>query len=74
MLGDGWFPTYMPLGRYKKELKVVKDAVKRAGRDPESVTPAMWCYVVIDEDPEECRSSCLPDDQGFHADYAILRV
>ncbi len=54
-LGDGWFPTYMPLERYKEGLKIVRDEARRAGRDPESVTPAMWCYTVIDEDPEECR-------------------
>ncbi len=54
-LGDGWFPTYMPLQNYKEGLRIVQDAAREAGRSPEEITPAMWCYVVIDKEAEECK-------------------
>ena len=53
-LGDGWLPANLDLDRYKKGLRIVRDSAKRAGRDPDEITPALFTRAVLDEDHEEC--------------------
>ena len=46
--GDGWFPTFpMSPEVYAEKLAVVRAAAASAGRDPESITPALQSFVVI---------------------------
>ncbi len=53
-LGDGWIPACVPVDEYGEMLKIIKDSAKRAGRDPDEITPALFTYVVIDREHEEC--------------------
>jgi len=53
-LGDGWLPSQLEVDEYAEKLKIVKDSAKKVGRDPETITPALFISVVIDEDHEEC--------------------
>jgi phthiodiolone/phenolphthiodiolone dimycocerosates ketoreductase len=52
-LADGWLPWFMPVEEFTAGLQRIHAAARGAGRDPEAITPAMWCYVVVDEDHEE---------------------
>lgn len=45
-LGDGWLPTAMPLDEYRHKLESISEAARKAGRDPEVIEPAMFCYCV----------------------------
>ncbi|MFO7795808.1 MAG: LLM class flavin-dependent oxidoreductase [Promethearchaeati archaeon] len=53
-LADGWLPAYSSPKAYKKRLEKIKESAKKDGRDPESITPALFCYLVIDEDHNAC--------------------
>ena len=53
-LGDGWLPSWMDLDFYREGLGIIRDSAKRAGRDPDEITPALYTYVFLDEDHEEC--------------------
>jgi len=53
-LGDGWLPANLDLNRYKDGLRIVRDSAKRAGRNPDEITPALFTRAVLDEDHEEC--------------------
>ncbi len=53
-LGDGWLPANLDLDLYREGLGIIRDSAKRAGRDPDEITPALYTYVFLDEDHEEC--------------------
>jgi len=53
-LGDGWLPTNFDPNTYKEKLKIIHDSAKKAGRDPNQITPGLWCNVVVDEEHGEC--------------------
>jgi phthiodiolone/phenolphthiodiolone dimycocerosates ketoreductase len=53
-LADGWLPAYSDPEAYKYRLNQIKNAAKKAGRDPEAITPALFSYLVIDEDHNVC--------------------
>ncbi|MCW4055224.1 MAG: LLM class flavin-dependent oxidoreductase [Candidatus Bathyarchaeota archaeon] len=53
-LGDGWLPAVLDTKFYEKGLRKIRDSAKRAGRNPDEITPALWCYTVFDEDHTEC--------------------
>ena len=53
-LGDGWLPVYSDLEDYKYRLNIIRNAAKKAGRDPESITPGLYSFVVIDDDHNTC--------------------
>ncbi|MEM2943029.1 MAG: LLM class flavin-dependent oxidoreductase, partial [Candidatus Bathyarchaeia archaeon] len=53
-LADGWLPEHLDVDEYSEKLRKVADAAKRAGRDPECVTPALMTSLVISEDHEDC--------------------
>jgi len=53
---DGWLPAYSSPEAYKERLTKIQDSAKKAGRDPNSITPALFCYLVIDDDHNECEN------------------
>jgi len=53
-LGDGWIPTNLTVETYKEKLAIIKDSAKKAGRDLEDFTPALWRNLIIDEDHNAC--------------------
>jgi len=53
-LGDGWLPSNVDPDQYKEGLGIIRESAKRADRDPNEITPALWCYTILDEDHEEC--------------------
>ncbi|MFX1463481.1 MAG: LLM class flavin-dependent oxidoreductase [Promethearchaeota archaeon] len=53
-LGDGWLPAYSDPKAYKYRLNHIQNAAKKAGRDPDEITPGFWSYLVIDEDHNKC--------------------
>ncbi|TAK31094.1 MAG: LLM class flavin-dependent oxidoreductase [Chloroflexota bacterium] len=55
-LADGWLPTKMEPDEYGEKLQIVRNAAKAVDRDPDAITPAMWTYLVIDEDPQACEA------------------
>jgi len=55
-LADGWLPAYSSPKAYKKRLEKIRESAKKVGRDPESITPALFCYLVIDEDHNACEN------------------
>lgn len=45
--GDAWFPGFAHLPHeYSQRLEVIRSAASDAGRDPMSITPALWIPVV----------------------------
>ncbi|TFF97831.1 MAG: LLM class flavin-dependent oxidoreductase [Promethearchaeota archaeon] len=53
-LADGWFPAYSTPTQYNEKLKIIKSSAKNVDRDPNSITPALFSYVIIDDDHGEC--------------------
>jgi phthiodiolone/phenolphthiodiolone dimycocerosates ketoreductase len=53
-LGDGWLPAYADPNSYKENLKIIKSSAKKAGRNPDEITPALFSYVYIDESHDVC--------------------
>ena len=53
-LGDGWLPGNVGVDLYKEGLKIIQESAKKADRDPNEITPALFAYTVSDEDHEEC--------------------
>jgi len=47
---DGWFPVAPAAGDFATGLAHVRDIAKTAGRDPASVTGAMYVTIALDED------------------------
>jgi phthiodiolone/phenolphthiodiolone dimycocerosates ketoreductase len=59
--GDAWLPGFPQRpGEYKQRLEVVRAAASDAGRDPMSITPAAWLFVLTGrtrDDVEEALNS-----------------
>ncbi|NVM01914.1 MAG: LLM class flavin-dependent oxidoreductase [Candidatus Helarchaeota archaeon] len=53
-LGDGWLPVNLDTNSYKEGLNIIKSSAKKAGRNPAEITPALYSYIIIDEDYDEC--------------------
>jgi phthiodiolone/phenolphthiodiolone dimycocerosates ketoreductase len=53
-LGDGWFPAYSDPESYKYRLDQIKKSAKKANRDPEKIVPALFSYLLIDEEHNVC--------------------
>jgi alkanesulfonate monooxygenase SsuD/methylene tetrahydromethanopterin reductase-like flavin-dependent oxidoreductase (luciferase family) len=51
-LGDGWMPFFSTPGYYTKRLDYLKAHAAGSGRDPESIEPTGWVYLVITDDAE----------------------
>ena len=54
-LYDGWLPYPPDLADYLSGLDRIRAAATEAGRDPETITPALFATVYIDDDPERAR-------------------
>jgi phthiodiolone/phenolphthiodiolone dimycocerosates ketoreductase len=54
-LGDGWLPVVIDPTSYKDKLKVIRTAARKIGRDPDEITPALYCLTISDEETEVCR-------------------
>ncbi len=68
-LCDGWLPVNLDLKSYEKGLKIVRDSAKKAGRNPDEITPALCSYLIIDEDPDEC---CRLVDTPLSKNYILV--
>ncbi|TFF90014.1 MAG: LLM class flavin-dependent oxidoreductase [Promethearchaeota archaeon] len=53
-LADGWLPAYSDPTSYKERLNKIKNSAKKAGRNPEDITPGLFTYLIIDEDHNVC--------------------
>ncbi|MFX1374330.1 MAG: LLM class flavin-dependent oxidoreductase [Promethearchaeota archaeon] len=53
-MADGWLPAYSDPASYKYRLDQIKKSAKKAGRDHEEITPALFSYLIIDEDHNVC--------------------
>lgn len=53
-LGDGWLPAILDVDFYKQGLAAIRQAARKADRNPDEITPALWCYTVLDENRSEC--------------------
>ncbi|TFG03257.1 MAG: LLM class flavin-dependent oxidoreductase, partial [Promethearchaeota archaeon] len=53
-LGDGWLPAYSSFESYKNHLEIIRNSAKKANRNPDEITPALFSYVYIDEDHDAC--------------------
>jgi probable F420-dependent oxidoreductase len=49
-LYDGWFPNLPTPEEFPAQFAEVKDAAKKAGRDPSKITGAMYLTLAIDDD------------------------
>jgi len=52
-LGDGWIPILINPKAYKEKLEIIRNSAKKAGRNPDEITPALIACVIIDEKREE---------------------
>jgi phthiodiolone/phenolphthiodiolone dimycocerosates ketoreductase len=51
---DGWLPTYPGSTQVWSQLyEQIVVAARDAGRDPDAITPAVWCLLIVDEDEAE---------------------
>ena len=53
-LGDGWLPIGPNPEEYKSKLEKIRSTAKKEDRDPDKITPALFLYVIIDENKDEC--------------------
>jgi phthiodiolone/phenolphthiodiolone dimycocerosates ketoreductase len=55
--GDGWYP-YAPLSaeEYAAKLEIIRAAARKAGRDPQAITPSLEQYVVVAPKEHEARA------------------
>lgn len=53
-LGDGWLPVIIAPNSYKEKLQIIQNVAKKAGRDPDQITPALYCLTISDESSEAC--------------------
>ena len=55
--GEGWYPTMVTTPEeYAEHLKVVRDAARAAGRDPDAITPALHRFTVIGRTEQEVQA------------------
>ena len=56
-IADGWIPMAPPLtpDTYKENLEKILEWAKYYGREPESIEPALFTYVVVAEDRDKAR-------------------
>ncbi len=53
-LGDGWLPAYSDPESYKFRLNHIKNSAKKANRDPNEIVPALFSFLLIDEEHNVC--------------------
>jgi phthiodiolone/phenolphthiodiolone dimycocerosates ketoreductase len=69
--GDAWLPGFPQRPHeYQQRLEVVRTAASDAGRDPMSITPAAWLFVMTGrtrDDVEEALNSDIAKSFGLNA-------
>jgi len=55
-LYDGWFPNGPTAAAYPRQWQEVLDAARAAGRDPRTLTGAMYLTLAIDEDADRAEA------------------
>jgi len=53
-LGNGWIPEHLEIDEYFEKLEKIREVSRRAGRELESVTPALFTSLIISEEHEDC--------------------
>jgi len=56
-LGDGWQPFFSTPAYYTKRLNYLKAHATHVGRDPDSIEPSVWVYLVITDDREQAEKT-----------------
>ncbi|MHA1364028.1 MAG: LLM class flavin-dependent oxidoreductase, partial [Candidatus Freyarchaeota archaeon] len=51
---DGWLPFMLDPDAYKNRLDIIKEAARKAGRDYDKITKALFASLIIDKDHNEC--------------------
>ena len=69
-LADGWLPTNFNLSTYKEKLDIIRNSAKKAGRNPDDITPGLWQNIIIDEDHNECDRLL---ETAFVKNYSLLQ-
>lgn len=54
---DGWLPHTMSVTRYKESLGTLRDAARKAGRDPETITPGLVITGMFESSHEACHAA-----------------
>ena len=61
-LADGWLPVGLnvpdSVERYKTGLDVIRESARKAGRDPDLITPALYAMTLVSKSHEECHELC----------------
>ena len=57
--GDGWLPANLVPEEYGSNLEIIQEIAKKYGRDPSSIDPAHFMYVVVSEDLEMARKALM---------------
>jgi len=52
-MADGWLPTPLTPELYRRRLKVIENAARKAGRTLEEIDRAIYLYTCISKKPEE---------------------
>jgi phthiodiolone/phenolphthiodiolone dimycocerosates ketoreductase len=57
-LADGWLPVGLNVPNadelYRQNLKVIHDAAKKTGRNPESIIPGLYAMTLVGKTHDEC--------------------
>ena len=57
-LGDGWLPVGVNVPNadevYRQNLSVIRESARKAGRDPDSITPGLYAMTLIAKTHDEC--------------------
>lgn len=54
---DGWIPHTMSVARYEQSLGSIRDAARKAGRDPATITPGLVVTGMFDSTHETCHAA-----------------
>ena len=57
--GDGWLPANLVPEEYKNYLEKIRATAKKYERDPSSIEPAHFMYVVVAKDAETARKAMM---------------
>jgi len=56
-IANGWFPFILTPEMYNEYFKVIKDAAKGVGRNPNEIDTVAWVYTCISRDRETLRTA-----------------
>jgi len=81
-LADGWQPFFSTPGYYRKRLDYLRKHAATCGRDPDSIEPSVWVYLVITDDTKlaedtlrELAIFCIAERGSLkHAGYDMSKL